>query len=168
MFARQLFTGSLVLASIGATRPLSAQRVIADIRIGGGPVAGHVIIGDRGDYRPRPRGYEYERARVIRVERVSFRDRGRRNGWFKDFRRHARIVVVYYDRRDDRYYDRYYGRGGLREIEVYERDGRFYRPDDDDRYDNNDRYGRDDRSGRDRDRDRDRNRGRDRDWRQDQ
>jgi hypothetical protein len=98
------------------------------------------------------------------VERVSFRDRGRRNGWFKDFRRHARIVVVYYDRRGDRYYDRG-GRSGLREVEVYERDDRYYRPDDDDRYDNDGRYGRDDRSDRNRDRDHDRDRDRDRDGR---
>ena len=157
MYARQMFTGSLLLTSLAIARPVSAQRVIADIRIGGGPVAGHVIIGDRGEYRPRPRGYDgygrYE-PRIIRVERVYFRDRGCRYGWYKDFRRHARVVVVYYDRREDRYYDRG-GRPGLREIEVFERDGRFYRPDDDDRYDNDGRYDRDRGQNRDRDRDRD-------------
>jgi hypothetical protein len=132
MYFRNLILGSAALVPLLGARPALAQRVQADIRIGGGPISGRVIIGDRYRYRPRE---AYIPVRRVYVERVRFRDRGRREGWFKKFRRSAR-VVVFYDRRDDCFYDRY--RPGYREIEVFERDGRYYWPDEDRYYD--DRY----------------------------
>ena len=144
MFLRKLVLGSAALVPLFVAPAAQAQRVKADIRIFGGPISGRVVIGDR--YRDRPRDPYYDVRRVY-VERVRFRDRGRREGWFKKFRR-SPVVVVYYDRRDDCFYDGF--RPGLREIQVYERDGRFYWPDDnyyDDRYDRgydpryDDRYG---------------------------
>jgi hypothetical protein len=186
MNTQNLLVSSSLLVSLLASTPAQAQRVSADIRIGGGPIDGWVRIGDRDRYRSRPV------VRRIYVERIR-RDHGRHYGWYKNFRRGARIVVVYYDPRDDYYYDR--GYDGLEEIRVYERDGRYYRIDDDGygtyddrgygRYD--DRYGRqdgrydgrydqrnsrrdgrydgryDDRRDRDRDRDRDWDRDHDRD-----
>jgi hypothetical protein len=129
-----LGVGSAVVFSLLSAGSASAQRVSADIRIGGrGPVSGHVIIGQR------PRYDEYYRPRVVRVEEVrgwgGRRDRGWHRGWFKQFREPPRVVVVYYDRYDDCYYDGY--RPGLEEIQVYESSGHYYRLDD--RYD--DRYG---------------------------
>ena len=164
MNTRNLLVSSSFLVSLLASAPAQAQRVSADILFGGGPVEGRVRIGDRDRYRSRPV------VRRIYVERIR-RDRGRHNGWYNHFRRGARIVVVYYDPRDDFYYDRRYD--GLEEIRVYERDGRYFRLDDDrygyddDRYDRRDgRYdgrngGRydDRRQDRDWDRDHDRDRG---------
>jgi hypothetical protein len=124
---RQLLVGSLALAPLLAAQPLSAQRVRADIRVGGGPIGGRVIIGG-GDDRPRPRGYVVVAPRIVRVERIRFDDRGRRDGWFRDFERDARLVIVYYDSRDDCYYDQ--DGPGLQEIQVYARGDRFYLPDD--------------------------------------
>lgn len=134
MYFRNLMLGSAALVPLLSARPALAQRVQADIRIGGGPISGRVVIGDPYGYRYRPRE-AYIPVRRVYVERVRFRDRGRREGWFKKFRRNAR-VAVYYDRRDDCFYDRY--RPGYREIEVFERDGRYYWPDEDRYYD--DRY----------------------------
>ena len=139
--------GSALAFSLLSVDTANAQRVQADIRIGGhGPISGHIRIGgrDRWDYR---RDY---RPRKVRVEVYRRFDRGRHHGWFNKWRRNARTVVVYYDRGDDCYYDRF--RPGLREYRVYERDGRYVRWEDDNRYD--DRYGRgryDDYYGRDRD-----------------
>jgi hypothetical protein len=124
---RQLLVGSLAFAPLLAAQPLSAQRVRADIRIGGGPIAGRVVIGDGGDYRPRPRGYAVI-PRIVRVERIRFDDRDGRDRWYRDFERNARLVILYYDSRDDCYYDQ--GGPGLQEIEVYARGDRFYLPDD--------------------------------------
>jgi hypothetical protein len=149
---RNFVIGSAVLLPLLAAKPAEAQRVNADIIIGGGPIAGRVIIGDRdrGGYygRPRPiRGVEWVRARDYR-----------RDDWWRRFQRESRLVVVFWDRDDDRYYmDRF--RSGLLEIRLYERDGRFYRLEDDGygfdgryndrsygRYDNrNDNRGRNDR-----------------------
>lgn len=135
MGARNLFLGSAVLLPLLAATPAQAQRVSADIIIGGGPVAGRITINDRNRYRPRP---------IRRVEWVRVRDH-RRDSWFRKMRQHARVMVVYYDRRDDcYYYDRF--APGLDEIRVYEEDGRYYRLDDDRYYDDRyDRYDRDDR-----------------------
>ncbi len=164
--------GSAVLFSLLSAGSASAQRVSADIRIGGrGPVSGHVRIESRDRYRDRyNRDYGY-RPRQIRVEVFRRNDRGRHLGWYRQLQRRGRMAVVYYDRDDDCYYDRRFY-PGLQEIRVYERDGRYYRPDDDrgydDRYD--DRYDRrsdgrsdgryDGRSGRDGRDDRDRRDGR--------
>lgn len=122
--------GSALLFSLISVGTANAQHVSADIRIGGrGPVSGHVRIEssrDRYDYR---RDYDY--GRRVRVEIVRGRhDRGWRDGWYRQMRK-ARLVAIYYDRREDCYYDRF--SPGLQEIRVYERDGRFYRLDD--RYD---------------------------------
>jgi hypothetical protein len=125
-----LLAGSLLLFPLLVTTPAQAQRVSADIRIGGGPVSGRVRIDSRDGYRPRR----------LRVERIRLGDRGRDYGWFDDFRRDARIVVLYYDGQDDFYYDR--GYPGLEEIRIYERDGRYYRIDDDRRGYDNRSYGR--------------------------
>ena len=137
MSARNLVLSSAFLLPLLTATPAAAQRVEADIRIGGGPVSGRVIIGDRRDryddyyYRPRHAG---------RVEWIRVRDRGFNHGWFKKFRREARVIVVYYDRRDG-YYDQY--RRGYDRVRLYECGGRFYRMDDDNYFD---RY--DDRDGR--------------------
>jgi len=134
--ARNLVLSSAILFPLLFVSPVQAQRVNADIIIGGGPVSGRIIIGDRRyDRRPRM---------IRRVEWVRRHD-NRRAGWYRNFRRDHRVMVVYYDRRDDRYYlDRF--QSGLVEIRVYERDGRYYRLDDDRDFD---RYGdgRDDRRG---------------------
>ena len=114
--------------------PVQAQRVSADILIGSGPVAGRVLIGNpyplhRDIYVQRypVRRVVVERyaPRVIVVERFH---RGRSRARFH--RQNYRPVFVYYDGRS-RYYDRY--QAGLREVRVYELDGRYYRVDD--RYD---------------------------------
>lgn len=148
MSTRTVVFGSALLLPLLAAAPAQAQRVAADIRIGGGPIRGHVVIGSQDRFDSRwDREY---RSRRVRVEVIGRRDRG----WFGRFRREARVVVVYYDRRDDCYYDRF--RSGLQEIRVYERDGRFYRADgdrDDGRF-YDDRY--DDRRDREFDRNRDR------------
>jgi hypothetical protein len=149
--ARNLVLSSAILfPMLFVSPPVEAQRVKADIIIGGGPISGRVVIGDRHRYERRPRF-------IRRVEWVRRHD-NRRHDWYRNFRREHRVVVVYYDRRDDRYYlDRFHS--GLVEIRVYERGGRYYRLDDDrdfDRYDDrrddrryDDRYDdrRDDRRG---------------------
>lgn len=141
--------GSAVLFSLLSAGSASAQRVSADIRIGGrGPVSGHVRIEsrDRDRYRDRyDRDYGY-RPRQVRVEVFRRNDRGRHEGWYRQLQRRGRLVVVYYDRDEDCYYDRRFY-PGLQEIRVYEQDGRYYRSEDD-RYD--DRYDRDDRRNDDR------------------
>lgn len=141
--------GSAVLFSLVTAGSSSAQRVSADIRIGGrGPVSGQVRVEPSRD---RFRDWD-RRSRQVRVEVIRRNDRGRHLGWTRDMQRRARLVVVYYDRRDDRYYDRY--RPGLLEIRVYQLGDRYYR--DDDRYEGrsrgrNDEWGdRDSRDRRDR------------------
>lgn len=143
MSARSLVLSSAFLLPLFTATPAAAQRVEADIRIGGGPISGRVIIGDRRD---RYDHYDYRPRHVGRVEWIRVRDRGFNHGWFKKFRREARVIVVYYDRRDG-YYDQY--RRGYDQVRLYERGGRFYRIDDDnyfDRYEDRDSR-RDDRYG---------------------
>lgn len=136
MSTRNFALGLGLLLPLASATPADAQRVRADIIIGGGPVAGRVIIGNRGrdGYygRPRPiRGVEWVRARDYR-----------RDDWWRRFQRESRLVVVFWDRDDDRYYlDRF--RSNLLEIRIYEQGGRYYRLEDDgygrrydDRYDN--------------------------------
>jgi hypothetical protein len=153
MNARNLVLSSALLFPLFSIAPLQAQRVNADIRIGGGPVSGRIVIDDRGRdrYRSRPRP-------IGRIEWIRARDY-RRNDWFRNFRRDARVIVIFYDRRDDRYYRDRFDRG-LEEIRVFERDGRYYRLENDGRDYDDRRY--DDRRHNDRDRD-----GRDRDGRDD-
>jgi hypothetical protein len=123
MIFRPAVLSSALLLPLLFSTPVHAQRVTADIRIGNGPVAGRIIIGDsRRRYESSPRA-------VRHVEWVRGRD-NRRDDWHRQFGRHARVAFVYYDRHHRRYYfDRY--RSGLQEIRVFERDGRFYRFDDD-------------------------------------
>lgn len=122
MLARVLAGSALLIPVLFSAQPVSAQRVSADIRIGGGPVAGHIRIGP--DFY-RGRG---PRARVVRVEVLRSRDYYRRIDRLRAFRRDARAFVLYYDRDRDFYFDRF--RPGLIEIQVFERGGRFYRWDD--------------------------------------
>ncbi len=147
---RSIGLGIAALASISIASSASAQRVSADIHIGGYPVSGTIHIGDG---HPRPRRVVYERAHPGRIH-VEYR-----RGWNPRRYRNARVIVVYYDRRDDRFYDGF--RRGLEEVRVYHHDGRYYRFDDD----RGGRYDRDDRRDRrDRDRYESRDRDRDRDW----
>jgi hypothetical protein len=107
-----------VLAALVATAspPLAAaQRVTAEVRIGSGP----------RDYG----GPAYDEVVVYRAHRG--------HGWWRH--RGYRAVTAWYDDDRDRYYD-HLDRDGLREVVIYERDGRYYG----DRYDRADdgRYDR--------------------------
>lgn len=119
-FSRSLAGSALLVPLLLSAQPASAQRVSADIRIGGGPVAGHIRIGPDRRY-----GYRDLRPRLVRVEVLRDRDYRRNSSWFKKFRKDARVYVVYYDRSRDFYYDRF--RPGLVDVHVYQRGGRFYR-----------------------------------------
>jgi hypothetical protein len=123
----------LTLAALALPAAAQAQRVSADIAIGGGPVAGRIIVGD--PYYPRP-SYHYYRPAYREV--VVLRGHHGR-GW----QRHhgGRYVRVYYDAGRDCYYDREW-HGGLRAVVVYDDGGRYYR----DGYRGDDRRYRDDRS----------------------
>jgi hypothetical protein len=139
-----IVAGSL-LAALSLVAPLHGQ-VAADVVVRSGPVAGHVVIGDGYSTYRRPVVYRRAPARVIVVERV----RRHRHNHDRQWRGHGyRPVTLYYV--DGRYYDRYVrGRQEVREVVVYEREGRFYRECDDDReWDG--RPHRSDRDGRDRD-----------------
>ena len=123
------------LTALTVPTAASAQRVIADIRIQDGPVAGHIIVGHPGYARPR---YDHSpRYRVVTVYRIH-----RRHEWY---RQHGfRKVSLWYDGDRDRYYDNAAGSRGLREVVVYERGGRYYRED----WRNDDRRSRDARDSR--------------------
>jgi hypothetical protein len=104
-----------------------------------GPVTGHVVVASRA-----PARYREPVRRVIVVERVRL-PRGHAYGWR---RQHGyRAVTVYYDGR--RYYTRRIVRPGIGAVIVYERSGRYYVVDDDDkgerhRYDGRRHQDRDD------------------------
>lgn len=119
MFSRFLAGSALLVPVLFSASPAQAQRVRADIRIGGGPIAGHIQIGP-DYYRGRA-----PRARVVRVEVLRSRDFYRRADWLRQFRRDSKVFVIYYDRDRDFYYDRF--RPGLIEVQVFERGGQFYR-----------------------------------------
>jgi hypothetical protein len=131
--------GATALALAMFASPAQAQTVQAGVVVRSGPVRGHVVVGEPAPvvvYRePVRRVVVVERyhPRTIVVERIRER---RHRGWW---RRHGyAVTTVYYDDDGDRYYNRrMYGRRGLREVAVYERDGRYYRVDrdDDDRHD---------------------------------
>ena len=124
-----IVTGSL-LAALSLVAPLHGQQVAADVVLRSGPVAGRVVIGDGYSTYRRP-VVVYRRApeRVIVVERVHHRHPRHARNW----RKHGyRPVTLYYA--SGRYYDRHVpGWPAMREVVVYERDGRFYRECDDDR-----------------------------------
>lgn len=134
----------LVAALTIAPAVLTAQRVAADITVGHGPVSGRILIGDpyplyhrdvievrhRRPYRPA-----YREVIVVREHRG--------HGWYRS--RGFRAVRIWFDvDRGVYYHERpYRNYRGVREVVVYERDGRYYHE--------YDRPGRDWR-GRDRDR----------------
>jgi hypothetical protein len=127
-----IVVGGMALGLLLAARPAPAQMVQAGVVIHSGPVSGHVIVGE-------PAPVDRYAPRVIVVESVRG-PRGRAYGWWRN---QYRPVVVYYD--GGRYYDRWFGRPGLRRVEVHERGGRFYRWDGDrgrdDHYRDRDRRG---------------------------
>ncbi len=145
----KLFSAALVAGLAFLATPAQAQRVSADVV---------VRIGDRYPYGTRPivvprrvparRVIVVERyaPRVIIVERVRH-PRGHAYGYWK---KHGyRPVQIYYDAAYGRYYDRYDRyHPGLREVTVWERDGRYYRTwhDDDCDHDRDHDYDRDYRS----------------------
>jgi hypothetical protein len=123
----------LVLAALVATTLptlASAQRVSADIRIGSGPVDGRIVVGGpyhRGGIEVGARDYDRHGYGEVVVYRVH-----RGYGWWRN--RGYRAVTMWYDVDRDRYFDRqsrYDRRDGLREVVIYERDGRYYREQDD-------------------------------------
>lgn len=107
------------MAALGIPAAGQAQRVVADISINQGPVAGRVIVGDPVAYRPRPMVEPVFRPVVVYRAHRGY-------GWYG---RHGyREVRVWYDPGRDCYYDhtvRY--RPGFREVVVHERDGRYVR-----------------------------------------
>jgi hypothetical protein len=150
-----IVAGSL-LTALTLTVPLHAQQVAADVIVRSGPVAGHVVIGNGYSTYRRPVVYRAPE-RVIVVERVAPRvlviervrhGRHGKHGHGRNWRAQGfRPVVVYY--RDGHYYDRYMrGWPEMRQVIVYERNGRLYRECDEDRdghrdhdrYDDRDRY----------------------------
>ena len=116
VIAASLIGGLVLVAS-----SLQAQNVSAEVVLRGGPVAGHVVVGDGySTYRRRPVVHYRAAPRVIVIERVHRHRTARywtRNGF--------RPVTVYYAH--GRYYDRWYGnpRAAARVV-VYERGGRYY------------------------------------------
>lgn len=132
--------GTAVLALAMVASPAPAQNVQAGVVIRSGPVRGHVVVGEPVVYRePVRRVVVVERyhPRTIVVERIDARRYPR--AWWK---RHGyAVTTVYYDDRNDCYYDRRISnRRGLREVTVYVRDGRYYRVDGDERYYRSDRH----------------------------
>ena len=143
------------MAALTAPPIAAAQRIVADIGIRQGLITGHIVLGDpvrhqpRGGYLVESRQYDDRRYHAITVYSAHhghgwYRHHGYRDTrlWF-DAGRDA-----WYDRRDDRY------PGTLREVAVFEFDGRYYLDDSRDgrssrrgQYDENqdDQYERDDR-----------------------
>jgi hypothetical protein len=165
--------GVLAALAVTAVPPLEAQRVSADIHLGGWPVSGTVRIGDPYPYS-YPARYGYY-GRGYYDYRDDGRPRGRRGGVVvvrrdfpkllvvdrrRPFVKHGKkikVFVGYYDRHCGLYFDRY--RRGLAEVSLFEYEGRYYpfdarydeRYDRYDRDDRDDRYDRERRSRRDRD-----------------
>jgi hypothetical protein len=123
--------GGLAFGILLAAAPASAQVVQAGVVIRSGPVYGHVIVGEPAApvVYPRPRRVvvvERYAPPVVVVERIHA-PRGYAYGWWRRYG--YRPVVVYYG--GGRYYDRWFDGRPLRRVEVYERNGRYYRWDDD-------------------------------------
>jgi hypothetical protein len=124
--------GSLLSGLVLIASSLQAQQVSADVVLRGGPVAGHVVVGDGySTYRRPPVVYqrpvtrrvvvvERHRPRVVAVELVH------RHKHARHWKRHGfRPVTLYY--MEGRYYDRPIGYArGARAVIVYERHGRYY------------------------------------------
>ncbi len=132
MSARSV-AGSL-LATLLAAAPAAAQNVAADVRVHTGPVVGQVTVGDAyAAYRRRPAVIVHRRPvarpvvvvgyyspRVVVVERLH----GHRSS--QAWARHGyRPVTLYYA--NGQYYDRWNERWPhADEVVVYERGGRYY------------------------------------------
>jgi hypothetical protein len=141
---------ALFAAGLLGLAPAANAQVSGTIILGGGPIGGVITIGEPVIVaRPRARVVVVERP-VYVGPRVVYVERWRGKGHFKHHGYARR--VVYYDPRDRVYYERHH-KGGRR-VEVWERDGRYYRDHDrdDDRYDR--RRDRDDDRSDDRDDDR--------------
>ena len=137
---------ALFVAGLLGIAPAANAQVSGTVIIGGGPIGGVITIGEPVIVaRPRARVVVVDRP-VYAGHRVVVVERWRGKGHFKHHRGYARRVV-YYDPRNQVYYDRH--RRGCHEVEVWERSGRYYRDRDDDR-----RYDRDDDRDRDRYQDR--------------
>jgi hypothetical protein len=141
-----IVAGSL-LAALTLATPVHGQ-VAADVIVRSGPIAGHVVVGDGHSTYRRPVAYRRTPERVIVVERYAPRivvvERLRGHRHWRNWRAHGyRPVTLYF--RNGRYYDRdVRGWTDVRQVVVYERDGRFYRECDDDRdHDRHDRYDHD-------------------------
>jgi len=154
---KKILTVGATLAALAMLdlAPAEAQRVSADIHIGRGPVVGTIHIGDRDGRWDRRVGRRHP-IRGVTVVRRAFPRRIVVEGFpgrsFRGQLRRARIVTAYYDRHCGLFFDRPHR--GLREVQVYHYNGRYYPT--------NDRLERDRvRHGRDRDWDRrsDRDRG---------
>lgn len=118
----------LALTAAGALPATAAAQVSGTIVIGGLPVGGVITFGV-------PHPAPGPARRVVIVERhapagIVIVERWRPSRHYSRGHERYERRVVWYDQRGGRYYDR--ARPGLRRIEIYERGGRHYRPDDDD------------------------------------
>jgi len=118
--------GALAFGILVTARPAGAQ-VEAGVVIRSGPISGHVIVGEPAPVvvYPVPRPVvvvDRYAPRVVVVEPIYVR-RGWSYGWWGRYG--YRPVFVYYD--GARYYDRWFDGRGVRRVEVYQRDGRYYR-----------------------------------------
>ena len=132
----RIVAGSLLVALLGAA-PAAAQNVAADVLVHTGPVVGQVTVGDAyATYRRRPAVIVNRRPvarpavvvvqyapRVIVVERLQ--GHRSRRAWA---RQGYRPVTLYYA--NGRYYERWSERWPhADEVVVYERGGRYYTAD---------------------------------------
>ena len=111
----------VALAALTIPTVAEAQHVAADIGIRQYPIEAHLVIGHPHFYAPRH--YYQPVYNAVPVYRI--------HPGYRRYRRHQfRPVRVWYDADRDCYYDRYDRHArGLREIVVYERNGRYYRND---------------------------------------
>lgn len=149
MRATRLLGPIVLVGGLVATRPAAAQRVSVGMTFGDGPVWGRVYVGPRDGYRWYHRDM-YQRPVVVDAYGAYPRDvevrrlrapHGRAWGWWRQHGYGQANLWVddggrYYDRDDDR-------AGHLREVTVYQRDGRYYQADDEDQ-DRGSGYRRDD------------------------
>lgn len=127
-----------------AASPAPAQQVRAEVRIATGPVAGRVVIGDRG-YLPARVVVVDRGPRVVVKRRGSDRtiiiDEDRRRAHRQHGRHHKRHVRGYWDPRTNRFYfERWNSR--LRPVLFCEHGKQYHLLDDirDDHYDRSRRY----------------------------
>jgi len=111
----------IALAALAVPTVAEAQHVTADIGIRQYPIEAHIVIGQPYFYAPRP--HYHPVYRVVPVYRV--------HPGYRWYRHHQyRVARLWYDGDRGRYYDRHDPHvRGLREVVVYERNGRYYRDD---------------------------------------